>query len=86
MDDEGVPVRDRIVGRYKSGGELEVHLRQRQVAGLPDTLDISQFNTRAGAYRAGVFMPDDPRLIRALIKGLERHLEQAHGEGRAEDA
>ncbi|MFD4858411.1 hypothetical protein [Streptomyces atratus] len=73
-------VRDRVFGRYKVSDELELHLRIREVEGLPRTLDFSQFNTREGAYRMSCFFPDDPKLVRSIIRGLTRLLDQEHSE------
>ncbi|MFJ1700416.1 hypothetical protein ACIOHC_36095 [Streptomyces sp. NPDC088252] len=80
MEQVPTEVRDRVFGRYKVSDELELHLRVREADDLPRTLDLSGYNTREGAYRMACFFPDDPRLVRSLIRGLSRYLEQEHGE------
>lgn len=79
-------VRDRVFGRYKVSEELELHLRLREVEGLPRALDWSLYNTRERAYRTSTFFPDDPNLIRSMARGMTRYLEQEHPEGGKADA
>ena len=73
-----VPLNDTVLGKIHLTDDQQLHLRKRELAGVPTMLEVSQFNTELGAYRLATPFPDDPRVLRLLISLLSHHLETAH--------
>lgn len=78
MAPSDVPLKDTVLGMIKIAEDQQLHVRRRELDGLPPFLDLAQFNTQGGGYRLAAPFPDDPQVIRKLISLLQHHLDTAH--------
>lgn len=77
MADDGL--RAVVLAKIKITDDQELHVRERSLDGVPDFLELAQFNTQGGGYRLACPWPDDDRVLASLIRSLQRIRDQRHG-------
>lgn len=71
-----------ILARVTVSEDQEIRIRRRKLEGVPDFLELSQFNMQGGGYRLACPIPEGQRIVNSLTRSLQR-IKAGVGDGSA---